>query len=865
MWTHDITAHSSFLPPHLRPHFACCEPASLRQFSPNSQAIAPATRHAAQSVSTPHAPRAAASPSFLRRVAPRLSHGKRPSRGHSRTVRFPTHLSRSALIILSRHGARLDAADKEWHLTSPTPYDPPLTYGGWSQGKALGLRIASLLHARELEKARDANSAPEAATTNGGSASTATNAKGPGAKKRKHKIIIHSSPFLRCVQTSTAIAAGISQFRPPPDEPSATAPTLKLPNPTKEKSPLGKDPSPSPAVQPVRAKQPDSPPKPRKSGWLRLNNPAVNTKPYIGPEKILLRIDAFLGEWLSPDYYEDITPPPNSTLMVAGAKADLLRRSDYIEAPPAKPVNVGHFPGGWVRNHAAPALNRANPNEGTFPPMGSLARALPRERSNSQGAMLSRQRSRSEDAHGPAELAVTHEPDGRLYDAPVPAYAVSPAEPIPRGYATHARDACLKVDFQWDSMREPQLWGDGGEFGDEWSTMHKRFRRGLAGMMQRYREHGSKTQPPQNMLPGFTFTERTTTAPKKVEPTPLMPKQKEKEKDSGDDDDEELVLILVTHGAGCNALIGAITNQPVLMDISLAALSMAVRRDVPRTTSSNNIYARRSSVVDPGMADTYEMKLLASVDHLRPGVDPSKPPRSQTPTTASSPSIGVDYRPPRRTGTGASGTNTPTSQLESFTLGPAARSGWNSSLGSIRRTSTSGSGSFLTSNTPSGAASPSAGGSGLWGGSLRSISFNDTQADGRASPGADMVEAFQSSQPQPKPKPPPRPPPPTSVPNLDGATSPKLAPSNGLQDAQKHEDAEKHDDVAPLSVPKRAPGAASKPSTAAAGGLWGAPKKQESGNGLWKNSSVMWGPPKLDEVYEHRAGPKRRWTMTERE
>lgn len=50
---------------------------------------------------------------------------------------------------MRRHGARIDAVDKEWHLTSPTPYDPPLTYGGWIQGRALGARIASLLKARE--------------------------------------------------------------------------------------------------------------------------------------------------------------------------------------------------------------------------------------------------------------------------------------------------------------------------------------------------------------------------------------------------------------------------------------------------------------------------------------------------------------------------------------------------------------------------------------------------------------------------------------------------------------------------------------------------------------------------------------------
>jgi broad specificity phosphatase PhoE len=61
-------------------------------------------------------------------------------------------------VFIARHGARLDASDKSWHLTSPTPYDPPLTYGGWSQAKSLGLRIAALLHQQDNEDAEAARS-----------------------------------------------------------------------------------------------------------------------------------------------------------------------------------------------------------------------------------------------------------------------------------------------------------------------------------------------------------------------------------------------------------------------------------------------------------------------------------------------------------------------------------------------------------------------------------------------------------------------------------------------------------------------------------------------------------------------------------
>src|SRR5690349_3719012 len=76
-----------------------------------------------------------------------------------RSTVFTAPHSDSVADILCRHGARLDAADKSWHLTSPTPYDPPLTYGGWSQAKALGQRIAALLHERDTQQADEAKTA----------------------------------------------------------------------------------------------------------------------------------------------------------------------------------------------------------------------------------------------------------------------------------------------------------------------------------------------------------------------------------------------------------------------------------------------------------------------------------------------------------------------------------------------------------------------------------------------------------------------------------------------------------------------------------------------------------------------------------
>jgi hypothetical protein len=621
------------------------------------------------------------------------------------------------------------------------------------------------------------------------------------------------------------VAAGISQYHAP------TTPQLNVPTPPSKENngSLGASSTKAPRTKPTSS-------QPRTFEPLADPNLEILPRPHTGPERILLRIDAFLGEWLSPEYYADITAPPNSTMMVAGAKADLLRRGDYIQEQPNPNSSKGNFPGGWMGNKAA-GSNTPGAGRGAGTAMSSLAPPAPlRERSSSYAGPLGLERTLSKE--GVTSLAMptqTPKPTAipnSIYEPPHPSYSVSPADPIPRGYVAHAQEACVKVDFQWDSMRPPQNWGDGGEYGDEWSTMHKRFRRGLAGMMEWYRIHG--TAPPKDQFPGFMFKE-----PLRLTPPPISHAKSDPfpsfSDDPAADDEEELVLILVTHGAGCNALLGAMTNQPVLMDIGLASLSMAVRRDEPRQTSAPaTIHERRLSVADPGMSDTYDVKLAASVDHLRPGVDPSKPPSAQTqtqsPAMTASPSL--DHR---RRFTGSSTTSSP---LDSpFTLGEPYRN-WNSSLGGVRRTMSSGSNSRFAQSATSGTASPAGG---LWSGT----STPPTEAD--------MVLNFSNQHPQPKA-------PSTtstasksnsnSMAHLDGAAD----TSNRLTKLDSKEEREVGDKPTPLVSTQTRKQAA--PS--ASGGLWGAKVAPKSSNGLW-------GPPKLDDVYEHSHGPKRRWTVTERE
>jgi len=184
------------------------------------------------------------------------------------------------------------------------------------------------------------------------------------------------------------------------------------------------------------------------------------------------------------------------------------------------------------------------------------------------------------------------------YDAPLPTYAVSSAGKIPDGFVAHARDECLAIDYQWDSMRAPLDFGDGGALGEEWTTMHRRFRGGLKRMLNWY----ANAESP----------ERIATIPAN---------QAEKKEEEPDEDEEvETVVIIVSHGAGCNALIGAITHQPVLMDVGIASITMAARKtDVDYAQLRETAAQSRDPELGPlvPVDKLYDIRLSASTEHLR--------------------------------------------------------------------------------------------------------------------------------------------------------------------------------------------------------------------------------------------------------
>ncbi|KAH0541465.1 hypothetical protein FGG08_004074 [Glutinoglossum americanum] len=496
-----------------------------------------------------------------------------------------------AMAIIARHGARLDASDKQWHLTSPTPYDPPLTYGGWTQSRALGARIASILHAREKPQTQNTAHINGAEASHDGVSGESESPKNDRMKRRKHRVVIHTSPFLRCVQTSIAISAGMAQYHGnhQPNHQTTKSPYLY--------SQLNHG---GPPISPLLSAIPE----PGIETSFRAAKQAKAHKPRKF-RRPTLRVDAMLGEWLSPDYFEMITPPPSSVAMVVAAKAELLRPGDYSELVTEARASRGihGFPGGWG---SLTTGTGSVPEDGPLSSMSNLGQAL--QRNGRPSSVDDAHSDKSPPKHSPTQGNHTG------YQPPPLTSAVSSSDPIPAGFVAHARDACVEVDYQWDSMREPRNWGDGGEYGEEWGAMHRRFRKGLGHLLSWYRDSDlPKSRSENTYKNGFGES----LASQGV--------------DDLEDDDTDIVVILVTHGAGCNALIGALTNQPVLLDVGMASMTMAVRKDIVNPPpSTEQIAPVPSSARVHSFSQEYDVKLVASTEHLRAHANPLVIPQLQT-------------------------------------------------------------------------------------------------------------------------------------------------------------------------------------------------------------------------------------------
>jgi broad specificity phosphatase PhoE len=467
------------------------------------------------------------------------------------------HGERVQLSVTCSHGARLDQADRNWIATAEAPYDTPLSYGGWIQCQALGLRISNELHSLDGQNTTMAPSGQDGYQD--------------GQPRKRRKIVIHSSPYLRCIQTSMAIAAGIQHPQ------NHSRPRIR----SRQKSNLSIT---EEALETLSATPSDP----------VMNKVKENTN-RLGYNFCKLRIDAFLGEWQSPSYYREDSYPPPSAILVSQAKMALHN--------PAEEIKGADLSGSVNFNMPEMSIIDEKENEVISTPVqektGLRAMAAAghsfakRQRNTSFGTEL---------ANGARMLNQSmSKPLG--YNPPIPNYAVSTSDKIPAGFVAHARDACIDIDFDWDSQDEALDWGDGGPNDEEWAKMHLRFRNGL-----------------QKLIAYYECEER---AP-----------------------DEDLVVVLVSHQAGCNALIRLLTGAPALHDVGLSSLSMAVRSERMQTirTESPSPTKRRGSL-DMTIAEDYDMKIIASTEHLRAGSNPlglNSPRLGKSPAFASRRAVGAD-------------------------------------------------------------------------------------------------------------------------------------------------------------------------------------------------------------------------------
>ena len=623
-------------------------------------------------------------------------------------------------------------------------------------------------------------------------------AKSPSSKhtlprRKKHRVVLHTSPFIRCVQTSVAIAAGISQYRGLQDEEQSTStqPKSALRSHASRASTAGKS-----SLQPIKDDEDD------------LSQQASTEDATKHLSKLMMRVDAFLGEWLTPEYYESITHPPDSRLMLAGAKSELLRRGDYVESPvPRTELKEGYSPGMWK----SPDLPARSGNELALDGLSDLSsksstRTHVRDRAATQGSMLST---------GKAQNLGSNTVSGG-YVPPTPRYAISPSDPIPKGYIAHARDACVEVDYQWDSSRSPPSWGDGGSYGEEWSSMHKRFRNGIQHMVHWYRIHEASAL-------------RQTGHPRHLHPA---------HHEEYDSEDTDTVLVLVTHGSGCNALIGALTDQPVLLDVGMASLTMAVWKERPEDPASESYtsslsHERSTSNPDVPLSAEYKVVITASVEHLRSDSTPLTIPLLQRPNLQ----LQADFLSPPRLKQRRTFSNPhPKYRLSNSSIVTTSPIDAPTELTSTWRSSSH-------QGSASAATRPSAS-SGLWEPPKPYVHPDSVLAHAetaRVETKATAAVADGGNQPPP-------PPPPTRE-----TTSKEGLPTIGSMAKEGGNESEAKDKEP--DMPQGGEAEAGKAETEIGGdALWDA-KPIVGQPGLWS--------PVRPEIKERMDGPKRRWTMSD--
>ncbi|KAK7207785.1 histidine phosphatase superfamily [Myxozyma melibiosi] len=175
-------------------------------------------------------------------------------------------------IIVARHATRRDSVDTAWRQSSPTPYDPPISANGALEADALGRAITA-----EVAAVLDSIRSSPASTPAGPFSDSST--------------LLSSSPGLTAASSASSVSS----------------PRL-LPSPASFPYPSSTSSSPVPPTRPLNVYIHTSP-------FLRCAMTASHVADQLTSSlpsvSVKIRIDSFLGEWLTPDYFANSCPPPD--------------------------------------------------------------------------------------------------------------------------------------------------------------------------------------------------------------------------------------------------------------------------------------------------------------------------------------------------------------------------------------------------------------------------------------------------------------------------------------------------------------------------------------------------------------------------
>ncbi|KAK9477998.1 histidine phosphatase superfamily [Lipomyces japonicus] len=214
-------------------------------------------------------------------------------------------------VLVARHAVRLDVSDKSWACSSPTPYDPPLAREGEAQSALLGRAIAAELAAAAASSSSSSLPLPLHAAAH--------------VAAGDHDVSLRSSASDTSASSSlSSLSSGATS------SPGSESTALSNVSSSRDQitRTLNVHVHASPFLRCVQTAH-------------HIARQIIAAMPSSAPVNVQLRMDAFLGEWLTYDYFTNVSPPPDDghASIAASSLSWLLSQGDGRLLDRAWPLN----------------------------------------------------------------------------------------------------------------------------------------------------------------------------------------------------------------------------------------------------------------------------------------------------------------------------------------------------------------------------------------------------------------------------------------------------------------------------------------------------------------------------------------------